>query len=221
MMPAIKILIIDDHSRFRLTARKIISADPELQVIGESDRNLNALEIIKTLMPDLVLLNLKAHDMSGLKTLAQVKASCSEVRCVIITNSEEENDLLDALRAGANGYLLKKNITNEFCTNLKKVMAGFTILQENLQGMLIAAVVNQNRPAQKKQSSLSDRELEVLDYLTKSHKNKIIANNLGVSVSTVKMHIKHLLVKLNLSNREEVVSWASNKSEITNPIFSI
>jgi two-component system nitrate/nitrite response regulator NarL len=221
MMPAIKILIIDDHSRFRLTARKIISADPELQVIGESDSNLNALEIIKTLMPDLVLLNLKAHDVSGLKTLAQVKSSCSEVRCVITTNSEKENDLLNALRAGANGYLLKKKITNEFCTNLKKVMAGFTILQENFKEMLIAAVVNQNLPVQKEPLSLSDRELEVLDYLTKSHKNKIIANNLGISVSTVKMHIKHLLVKLNLSNREEVVSWASNKSEITNPIFSI
>lgn len=220
-MTAIKILIIDDHSGFRLTASRIISADPELQVIGESDSNLNAIEIIKTLKPDLVLLALKAHDMSGLKMLAQVKASCSEVRCVVITNSEEKNDLLDALRAGANGYLLKDKVANELCANIKLVMAGFTILQENFKKMLIAAVVNQNLPTQKDPSSLSGREQEVLDYLAKRHKNKIIANNLGISVSTVKMHIKHLLVKLNLSNREEVVGWASHKSEITHSIFSI
>lgn len=208
MTPAIKILIIDDHSFFRLTVKQIISADPDFQVIGEADNGLNALEMIKTLKPDLVLLDIKMKGMSGLETLARIKSEKSNVCCVILTASEAENDILEALKDGTSGYLLKEMISNGFCDNLKKVMSGITILQENLKKTLINAVVSRRLPTPKVETSLSDRELEVLDHLTQQHKNNTIAYNMGISVSTVKMHIKHLLIKLNLSSRQEVATWA-------------
>lgn len=220
MSPAIKVLIIDDHPLFRSSVKQIISADPYFQVAGEADTGLEALEMLKALKPDLILFDLKMQGISGLEMLARIKLSRLKVCCIILTASKAEKDLLEALRSGANGYLLKEMISDELCANLKKAMSGVTILQESLKEILINTIVDQNLPAEEKEVSLSDRELEVLDRLTLRLKNKIIASDLGISVHTVKIHIKHLLNKLNLSNRQEVATWAHKKSKLMSPSFS-
>lgn len=195
----------------------MISADPDFQVLGEAETGLEGLEMTKALKPDLVLLDLKTKDMSGLETLARIKSSKLKVRCIILAASGEENDLLEALRAGASGYLLKAMISDELCANLKKAMSGVTVLQENLKKTLISAIIGQNLSTNEREVFLSDREQEILDCLTQQLNNKSIARDLGISVSTVKVHIKHLFLKLNLTSRQEVAAWAHQQCMLMRP----
>ncbi len=217
MSSAIKVLIIDDNSLFRSSVKQMIAADPDFQVLGEAETGLQGLEMTKALKPDLILLDLKVNGMSGLEMLAHIKSFKLKARCVILAASGAENELLEALRTGASGYLLKEMISDELCANLEKAMSGVTILQENLKKTLINAIIGQNLSANEREVFLSDREQEILDCLTQQLNNKSIARDLGISVSTVKVHIKHLFLKLNLTSRQEVAAWAHKQCMLISP----
>jgi two-component system nitrate/nitrite response regulator NarL len=203
----LKVLLIDDHALFRKGVRQIISADPDFEVVGEASSGVEGLELAENLKPDMVLIDLNMKGINGLETLRKFKETDLLARYIVLTVSDAEDDLLEALRAGADGYLLKDMEPEDLCANLKKASAGVTVLQDSLTEILKNALID---PSLKKASSdvaLTDRETEILECLANGMNNKTIARHLGISDTTVKVHIKNLLRKLNLTSRLEAAVW--------------
>ena len=205
------IIIIDDHALFRKGVSQMISTNSEFMVIGEAASGEEGLLLVENLKPDLVLIDLNMKGMNGLQVLAHIKEKKPETRCIVLTVSDAEDDLLDALRAGSDGYLLKDMEPEDLCSNLKKTMSGVTVLHESLTEILKNALIHPTLSRSEEEISLTEREREILECLTKGLNNKTIARALGISDTTVKVHIKHLLSKLKLTSRLEAAVWAHNK----------
>ena len=204
------IIIVDDHALFRKGVSQMISTDADFLVIGEAASGTEGLLLVEKLKPDLVLIDLNMKGMNGLQTLTQIKEKKLESRCIVLTVSDAEDDLLEALRAGADGYLLKDMEPEDLCSSLKKAMSGVTVLHESLAEILKNALMHPTL-SRSEEVSLTEREREILECLTKGLNNKTIARALGISDTTVKVHIKHLLSKLKLTSRLEAAVWAHNK----------
>lgn len=204
------VIIIDDHALFRRGVRQMISTDNAFMVIGEAASGEEGLLLVENLKPDLVLIDLNMKGMNGLQTLTQIKEKTPESRCMVLTVSDAEDDLLEALRAGADGYLLKDMEPEDLCSSLKKTMSGVTVLHESLTEILKNALIHPTL-SRSEEVSLTEREREILECLAKGLNNKTIARALGISDTTVKVHIKHLLSKLKLTSRLEAAVWAHTK----------
>lgn len=209
--PTVTIIIIDDHALFRKGVSQMISTDSEFTVIGEAASGEEGLLLVEKLKPDLVLIDLNMKGMSGMKVLMQIKEKKLNSRCIILTVSDAEDDLLEALRAGADGYLLKDMEPENLCLSLKKAMSGATVLHESLTEILKNALIHPNLTRSDDEVSLTEREREILECLANGLNNKTIARALGISDTTVKVHIKHLLSKLKLTSRLEAAVWAHRK----------
>jgi len=206
--PPITIVLVDDHALFRKGLSQLISSDPAFQVVGEASSGLEAMQVVAHAMPDLVLLDLNMKGMDGIETLAQLKAANPKCRCVMLTVSDNEDDLLLALREGADGYLLKDMEPEELCAQLKKVVQGMTVVQDRLTEILKNALINPVNIKTAQADTLTEREREVLACITEGMNNKTISNKLGITVTTVKVHIKNVLRKLHLTSRLEAAVWA-------------
>jgi two-component system nitrate/nitrite response regulator NarL len=205
------VIIIDDHALFRRGVSQMISVDPAFVVIGEAASGVEGLLLVEQLKPDLVLIDLNMKGMNGIETLSRIKEAKLESKCIMLTVSDAEADLLEALRAGADGYLLKDMEPEELCDNLKKAMSGVTVLHESLTEILKNALISPSLSRSEEQVSLTEREREILECLANGLNNKTIARSLGISDTTVKVHIKHLLSKLKLTSRLEAAVWAHRK----------
>lgn len=203
-----KIFLIDDHALFRKGVGQIINADAEFKVVGEASSGQEGLDLAIPLRPDLVLIDLNMKGMNGLETLRQFKMTDLSAKYVVLTVSDAEDDLLEALRSGADGYLLKDMEPEDLCANLKKIAGGMTVVQDSLTDILKQALIDPKLMRKDHDASLTDREHEILQCLANGLNNKTIARDLGISVTTVKVHIKHLLCKLNLTSRLEAAVWA-------------
>ena len=203
-----KVFLIDDHALFRKGVGQIINADTAFELIGEASSGQEGLELAIPLRPDIVLIDLNMKGLNGIETLRQFKASDLIAKYVVLTVSDAEDDLLEALRAGADGYLLKDMEPEDLCANLKKVAAGMTVIQDTLTEVLKMALLEPKSQRKDEQVSLTEREKEILQCLTDGLNNKTIARKLGISDTTVKVHIKHLLSKLKLTSRLEAAVWA-------------
>ncbi len=203
-----KIFLIDDHALFRKGVGQIINADPEFKVVGEASSGQEGLDLAIPLRPDLVLIDLNMKGMNGLETLRQFKKTDLNAKYLVLTVSDAEDDLLEALRSGADGYLLKDMEPEDLCANLKKIAGGMTVVQDSLTDILKQALIDPKLMRKDQDASLTDREHEILQCLANGMNNKTIARDLGISVTTVKVHIKHLLCKLNLTSRLEAAVWA-------------
>lgn len=206
-----KVFLIDDHALFRKGVGQIINADPSFEVIGEASSGQDGLDLALTLRPDLVLIDLNMKGLNGIETLKRFKETDLVAKFIVITVSDAEDDLLEALRAGADGYLLKDMDPEDLCANIKKVAGGMTVIQDTLTEILKQALLDPKLSRKDKEVSLTDREQEILQCLANGLNNKTIARNLGISNTTVKVHIKHLLSKLKLTSRLEAAVWAHNK----------
>lgn len=211
MQTQYKVFLIDDHALFRKGVGQIIDADPAFKVIGEAASGQEGLDTAIGFKPDIVLIDLNMKGMNGIETLRQFKALDLTAKYVVLTVSDAEDDLLEALRAGADGYLLKDMEPEDLCTNLKKVANGMTIIQDTLTEVLRTALLEPKPQRKDEQASLTEREREILQCLSDGLNNKTIARKLGISDTTVKVHIKHLLSKLKLSSRLEAAVWAHNQ----------
>jgi two-component system nitrate/nitrite response regulator NarL len=205
------VVIIDDHALFRRGVSQMISADSEFIVIGEAASGAEGLVLAEQLKPDLVLVDLNMKGMNGIETLSHIKEAKLESKCIVLTVSDAEADLLDALRAGADGYLLKDMEPEGLCESLKKAMSGVTVLHDSLTEILKNALTHPTLSRGEEEISLTVREREILECLANGLNNKTIARSLGISDTTVKVHIKHLLSKLKLTSRLEAAVWAHRK----------
>ncbi|WP_289283177.1 MULTISPECIES: two-component system response regulator NarL [unclassified Methylophaga] len=203
----IRILIIDDHPLFRKGVSQIISDEPNFEVVGEAASGLDGIDLAQQLIPDLVLLDLNMKGIDGLETLRRLKQTELKSRYVVLTVSDAEEDLLEALKSGADGYLLKDMEPEDLRSNLVKAALGVTVLQDSLTEVLKKALIEPDTKTTAADVNLTDRETEILDCLAEGMNNKNIARKLGISDTTVKVHIKNILRKLNLTSRLEAAVW--------------
>ncbi len=212
MKKPIQVMLIDDHPLFRKGVRQIITDDPQFVVVGEAASGQEGLDLAAELQPDLVLVDLNMKGMDGLETLRRFKKTELTARYVVLTVSDAEDDLMEALKIGADGYLLKDMEPEELRIQLMKVCQGVTVLQESLTGVLKRALSEpETNKITEADVGLTERENEILGCLAEGLNNKTIARNLGISDTTVKVHIKNILRKLNMTSRLEAAVWKHNQ----------
>ena len=206
-----KVFLIDDHALFRKGVGQIINDNPSFEVVGEASSGLEGVELVQQSNPDVVLIDLNMKGMNGIETLRRFKEMNTPGKFVVLTVSDAEDDLLEALRSGADGYLLKDMNPEDLCANLIKVATGMTVIQDSLTDILKQALIDPKVGRNDETVSLTGREQEILQCLADGLNNKTIARKLGISDTTVKVHIKHLLSKLKLTSRLEAAVWAHKK----------
>lgn len=206
----ISVLLIDDHTLFRSGIRSLLQRHPEFDVVGEAADGVEGIKRAKQLNPQVVLLDLNMPGMSGLETLQLLLQDCPDSAIVMLTVSEDAQDLAAALKAGASGYLLK-NIDTDYLTRaVRRAAAGETVVAEAMTTKLVAQLQAGTRPAEPASDldRLTPREKEILDCLARGESNKVIARSLDLSESTVKIHVQNVLKKLNLSSRVQAAVFA-------------
>ena len=206
----ISVLLIDDHTLFRSGIRSLLQRHPEFDVVGEAADGVEGIKRAKQLAPQVVLLDLNMPGMSGLETLQLLLQDCPDSAVVMLTVSEDAQDLAAALKAGASGYLLK-NIDTEYLTRaVRRAAAGETVVAEAMTAKLVAQLQAGGRTLEPASDidRLTPREKEILECLARGESNKVIARSLDLSESTVKIHVQNVLKKLNLSSRVQAAVFA-------------
>jgi two-component system, NarL family, nitrate/nitrite response regulator NarL len=203
-----RVLIIDDHPLFRKGARLLLEPETGFEVVGEASSGAEGIRLASELETDLILLDLNMAEMDGLETLRRLRLADPEARVVMLTVSDHEQDLVAALRTGASGYLLKDTEPEELLAQLRQVLDGHLVLSQSLTEHLMRAVRSDQEPTPVEQAGLTERELEILQGISEGLSNKHIARQLDITEGTVKVHVKHLLRKLNLHSRVEAAVWA-------------
>lgn len=204
------VLLIDDHALFRKGVAQLIQADADLFVAAEASTGEEGLKLAEQLRPSVVLIDLNMKGMSGLDILRALKREGSSARCVMLTVSDEERDVVEALRCGADGYLLKDLEPEDLCIRLKSAVRGNVVLDAGVANVLAQSFRASQSPAACLEE-LTDREREILERIADGLTNKEVGRALGISEGTVKVHMKHLLRKLNLRGRVEAAVWARER----------
>lgn len=202
MQTKIKILLIDDHSLFRSGLKFLLNNQEDIEVIGEAQNGSEGIKLAQKLNPDIILLDLDMPRMGGKETLQNLLNINPDLNVLILTVSEDNDDLIQCMTLGAKGYLLKNINTDFLLDSIHKVYEGNNILSP----AMISTLIDQFRPNEKEKDedlydSLTPREKEILAWLTKGISNKEIARFLSVSESTIKLHVQNILRKLNLHSR--------------------
>ncbi|MBT3029477.1 MAG: two-component system response regulator NarL [Candidatus Thiodiazotropha sp. (ex Lucina pensylvanica)] len=204
-----RIVVIDDHPLLRKGLQQLADLGPDIEIIGEADSGPEGIAMVNKLKPDLVLLDLNMPEMNGLEVLTQLKSSASTSRVVMLTVSNAEEDVVAALRSGADGYLLKDMKPTQLMQKLHEVAEGRVALSPNVAECLARAMQAEGaRDTAPSTLDLTDRECEILIHISEGESNKVIARTLSIAESTVKVHVKHLLKKLGLKTRVEAAVWA-------------
>lgn len=201
------IILIDDHPMLCSGVKQLISLEPQLKVIGEASSGQQGIELAEKLDPDLILLDLNMPGMNGLETLDQLRTRTLSGRVVVFSVSNHEDDVISALKRGADGYLLKDMEPEDLLRSLHQAAAGQVVLSEALTPVL-AASLRESRPSSERDvQQLTPRECDILKLIAQGLPNKMIARKLMITESTVKVHVKHLLKKMKLKSRVEAAVW--------------
>ncbi len=210
-MTAVSTVIIDDHTLFRTGLHELLTRRG-LTVAGMTGQPREAFALVARERPDVVLLDLRMSEMSGLDVLRALRERMPEQCIVILTTSIEEGDLLEALRLGANGYLLKDMEPDDFVVLLQKAHAGETVVAPDLTGLLArAAIGREQSPSPRKSVNaycLTPREMDILCHIAKGQSNKDIARDLGITDGTVKLHVRAVMKKLSVQSRVQAAVLA-------------
>ncbi|MCX7178312.1 MAG: two-component system response regulator NarL [Proteobacteria bacterium] len=201
------VVIIDDHPLFRKGVHQLLDLEPSLEVVAEASNGEEGAQLVALHQPDLVLLDLNMKGMGGQKTLEAIKQHNPETRVVILTVSDTSDDLIGTIRAGADGYLLKDMEPEEVLVHIKEAVFGSTVISPGLAGRLAQALREEATAKNRNVNELTEREHEILRALADGKSNKLIARDLDITEGTVKVHVKHLLRKLNFRSRVEAAVW--------------
>ena len=202
------ILLIDDHPLLRKGVKQLIELDPSLRVIAEaSDANSGVQQALEH-TPDLILLDLNMPHINGIDTLKLMRAAQVNSRIIVFTVSDNEEDLLAALKAGADGYLLKDMEPEDLLENLRLAAQGKVVISDQLSSLLAQALQSNQAKGKQDGTRLTPREKQIIKQIAAGLPNKVIARKLKITEGTVKVHVKHLLKKLSLRSRVEVAVWA-------------
>jgi DNA-binding NarL/FixJ family response regulator len=204
MTDRIRILVADDHPVVRDGVVAMLSTQPDFEVVGVAANGREAVALAKALRPHIVLLDLEMPELDGAEALAQMRAACPEVRALVFTAFDTDDRIVGAVRAGAQGYLLKGAPRDELFNAIRVVSGGGSLLQPVVASKLLQRLTEPAPPAE----ALTEREQEVLALLAQGRPNKEIAATLSISERTVKFHVSSILSKLGAGNRTEAVTLA-------------
>ena len=204
-----KILLVDDHALFRSGLRSLLQRQEDFEIVGEAADGLEGIKLVALLRPDVVLMDIDMPVMNGKEALSQILSSQPDLAVMMLTVSEDGNDLTECMRIGARGYLLKNINVDFLLDSIRRAVDGDSVLSPEMTAKLVARL---RSPESNKQSteieSLTPRERETLAWLAKGVSNKHIARGLDVAESTVKVHVQSILRKLNLSSRVQAAVYA-------------
>lgn len=207
-MNGMRVLLVDDHALFRAGLKGLLRAWG-MDVVGEAEDGDEAVRKAIESRPDLVLMDVRMPGVNGLQAIPLIKKELPETKIVMVTVSEDERDLFEAIKSGAEGYLLKNLKEEEFREMMEAVAQGEAPIQRNLASKILAEFSRQARkPRGKPEQGLSDRETEVLRLIARGDPNKEVASSLFISEETVKYHLRNILHKLHLRNRAQAIAYA-------------
>ncbi|HSD50382.1 MAG TPA: response regulator transcription factor [Candidatus Methylomirabilis sp.] len=209
--PPIRVLLVDDHALFRRGIASILAGERGFEVVGEAANGLEALDRARELMPDVILMDIFMPGANGLEATRRIKEALPYVKIVMLTVSEEDQNLFEAIKSGAQGYLLKKIEPQELFAMLKGVVQGDAPISRAMAGKILGEFARQARGTAVTPlpgADLSPREKEVLELVTQGRSNKEIAAALAIAENTVKNHLKNILEKLHLENRVQAATFA-------------
>ena len=209
---AIRVLVADDHVLYRRGLELVLGKEPDIEIVGEAADGAEAIRRAEELLPDVVLMDVRMPRHSGIEACLAIKELVPSTKIVMLTISDEECDLYEAVRAGANGYLLKDVPGEEIADGLRAVQAGQSLISPSMASKLLSEFAlmikkHEERPAMPV-PRLTERELEVLKLVARGRANKAIARELFISENTVKNHVRNILEKLQLHSRIEAAMYA-------------
>jgi two-component system nitrate/nitrite response regulator NarL len=214
----VRLMVVDDHTLFRRGMVALLASDSSLAVTGEASDAGEAVRKAATLQPDVILLDNHLPGATGIQALPGLKDAAPNARIILLTVSEDAEDLLAALRAGAHGYLLKTIEGDLLAQAIHRAMKGEAVVSPEMTGKLVTAFRAASAPAPAEPppapdplAQLSAREMQVLEQIALGASNKEIARTLDIAETTVKIHVQHILRKLNLSSRVQAAVFASGR----------
>lgn len=202
-----RLVVVDDHALFRRGLISLLEEMPEFLVAGEASNGQEALQVVEAAQPDLVLLDINMPGMDGIQAIAHLRKQNPACKILMLTISQNDEDLIGAIVAGANGYLLKNTEPEALRNTIKQVLAGNSVLSPEVTAKVLQAV--RRSQGDRSRGLLSDREVEVLKCLARGQTTTQIAATLYISENTVKTHIRHILEKMEVNNRAEAVARAA------------
>ena len=209
---AIRVMICDDHALFRRGLIMVLESEEGIEVVGEAEDGEEAVARVEDLAPDVVLMDVRMPRLSGIDATRKISEVVPAAKILMLTVSDEEDDLYDAIKAGATGYLLKEISIEEVATAIRAVVSGQSLISPSMASKLLSEFTNLAKKADERQAvpspRLTDRELEVLKLVAQGMSNREIATELYISENTVKNHVRNILEKLHLHSRMEAVVYA-------------
>jgi len=215
-----RVLLADDHTLFREGLAGILSGQPDFEVVSEACDGTEAVVKARELIPDLILMDIEMPGCDGLKATRQIKLEFPSIRVVMLTVKDDDEKLFEAIRSGAEGYLLKDIRSREMLALLRAAMQGEAAITSALASRILAEFrrLSPHPPEfQKSEPGLTPREQQVLNLVAEGATNKEIAEALTITVHTVKRHMSHILGKLHLSSRQEAARYALRRGMIPPP----
>jgi DNA-binding NarL/FixJ family response regulator len=208
----IRVLIVDDHALFRRGLMLVLESEDGIEVVGEADDGEDAITKSEQLAPDVVLMDVRMPRISGIEATRRLSEMLPTTKIIMLTVSDEEEDLYEAIKAGATGYLLKEISIEEVADAVRAVTQGQTLISPSMASKLIAEFTNLAKRATDRQQvpvpRLTERELDVLRLVAQGITNREIAEQLFIAENTVKNHVRNILEKLHLHSRMEAVLYA-------------
>ncbi|HUD37969.1 MAG TPA: response regulator transcription factor [Streptosporangiaceae bacterium] len=210
----IRTLIVDDHALFRRGLEIVLVSEPDIEVVGQAGDGTEAVQKAGESVPDIVLMDVRMPRSSGIQACRAIKDVAPSAKIIILTMSDEEEDLFEAIRAGASGYLLKDIPLDEVAEAVRAVHGGQSLISPSMAGKLLtefATLAKRDReqpPQQLPAPKLTDREMQVLKLVARGMNNRDIAKELFISDNTVKNHVRNILEKLQIHSRMEAVMVA-------------
>lgn len=218
-MAPLRILLVDDHVLFRKGLGSLL-ASRGMQIVGEAGNGIEALDKARQLAPDLILMDIRMPTVDGLSATRLIKKEMPEAKIVILTVSDDDNHLFEAIKCGAQGYLLKNMDPGDLFEMLEGTLRGEAPITRAMAAKILAefaSQANREAPPASTHSQLTPRETEVLQLVANGTSNRDIANVLCISENTVKNHLRNILEKLHLENRVQAVAYALRQGLIQDP----
>ena len=208
----IRVLVADDHALYRRGLEMVLAQEDDIEIVGEAGDGAEAIRLVEELLPDVVLMDIRMPRRSGIEACTAIKDVVPSTRIVILTISDEESDLYEAVRAGANGYLLKDVPGEEIADGIRAVFGGQSLISPSMASKLLSEFALMIKKSEERPQllvpRLTERELQVLKLVARGMGNRDIATDLFISENTVKNHVRNILEKLQLHSRMEAVVYA-------------
>jgi DNA-binding NarL/FixJ family response regulator len=206
-----RVLLVDDDELMRAGLAAVLSSDPSIEVVGQASTGRLALERLRAGHPDLVLMDVRMPDLDGIAATRRLLATAPEIKVIILTTFEQDDYIFDAIDAGASGFLLKRTRPEELLSAIHAVAAGDSLLSPSVTRIVLEHLARQPTPTRRSTGQLAEltpRELQVLELIARGQSNREIAATLVIEESTVKTHVKRILLKLDLRDRIHAVIFA-------------